>query len=120
MTRGKRRSDCSLTESQRHALAEHFDTVAQQERGAWYLPESATLQVGVVHLGYRWRTASRYLVTLSSEERATTRLDSPDAVATWAALEPLFEDLALPLRPRSGRWGGRVARQQPAAKQLAA
>ena len=38
----------------------------------------------------------------------------------WAALEPLVEDLALPLRLRSGRWGGRVARPQAPAKQLAA
>lgn len=107
----------SVSEPQRSALWQ-LDAGGQQERGVWYLPESATLQVGVVHLGYWWRTAPRYLVTLSNEERATAKLDSVDAMTVWAALEPTFEDLALPLRLRSGRWAGRVARPQPAAKQL--
>lgn len=107
-------------EAQRDAIAKRFHAEAQQGQGAWYLPESATVQVGVVHLGFWSRTSPRYLVTLSSEERATVRLDSPDAVALWAALDPMFEDLALPLRLRSGRWGGRIARHQPVAKQLVA
>jgi hypothetical protein len=104
----------------RAALEEGFSAAAQQEQGAWYLPASATLQVGAVHLAYWWQTAPRYLVTLANDERASTPLTSADAVATWAVLEPLFEDLALPVKLRAGRWDGRAARQQPAAKQLAA
>jgi hypothetical protein len=107
-----------VSEPQRQAL-QQLDADGQQERGAWYLPESPTLQVGVVHLAYWWRTASRYLVTLSNEERATVNLDTVDAMTVWAALEPTFEDLAAPVRLRSGRWAGRLARQQPAAKQSA-
>lgn len=107
-----------VSEPQRGAL-QQLDADGQQDRGVWYLPESATLQVGVVHLGYWWRTAPRYLVTLSNEERATAKLENVDAMTVWAALEPTFEDLAVPLRLRSGRWAGRVTRQQPAAKQLA-
>ena len=108
-----------VSEAQREAL-QQLDANGQQERGVWYLPGSATLQVGVVHLGYWWRTAPRYLVTLSNEERATVKLESVDAMTVWAALEPTFNDLAAPLRSRSGRWAGRVVRQQSAAKLLAA
>jgi hypothetical protein len=108
-----------VSKPQRQAL-QQLDADGQQERGVWYLPDSPTLQVGVVHLGYWWRTAPRYLVTLSNEERATVNLDTVDAMTVWAALEPTFEDLAAPVRLRSGRWAGRIARQQAAAKQSAA
>ena len=93
-------------EDDQRLIAEHFDLEHQEARGAWYKPKSNGLQVGLVHLAYWQRTKPRYLLTLATEEVAVQDFEHVDAVVVWAALEPIFDALSLPLQLRTGRWAG--------------
>jgi hypothetical protein len=85
----------------RTELADHFSVERQQARGAWYVPNTSSLSVGLVHLGHWWQTSRRFTLTLAHAERAAPSFESTDAVAIWAVLEPLFDGLYLPLKLRS-------------------
>ena len=99
-------------EASRAALEEHFSVERQQARGAWYIPESGSLAIGLVHLAHWWRTDRRFTITMAERERATPSFQSTDAVAVWAALQPLFEELFLPLKLRSDRLAPKTREQQ--------
>jgi hypothetical protein len=115
---GKRQPDEVLLRlppgTDRLVLAEHFSVEQQQSRGAWYVPSTDNLAVGVIHLAHWWQTNRRFAVTLVDAEHAKPRFEHADAVTIWAVLEPLFEELYLPLKLRSGRWAG----QKTGEKQL--
>jgi hypothetical protein len=87
----------------RPALDEHFAVERQQDRGAWYIPHASGLSVGVVHTVHWWQLNRRFVVGMALRDTAGTSFDTSDAVVIWSALEPLFEDLFLPLKLRSAR-----------------
>jgi hypothetical protein len=94
----------------------HCAVERQQERGAWYLPDSRALDVGTVQLAHWWRTSSRYTLTLADQDgHASVAFNSPGVVFIWSVLEPVFTDLALPLRLRSGKAAGQTPPEKSAA-----
>ena len=55
----------------------------------------------------RWADIEpRFSISTADAQQATVTLDSADAIAIWAALEPVMELLYLPLKLRSGYWLG--------------
>lgn len=93
-------------EAERSVLAGVLAIEAQQERGAWYVPEADKPMVGMVEFA-RWADAEpRFSISAADTERAAVRLDTPDAIVVWAALEPVMKLLYLPLKLRSGYWLG--------------
>ena len=88
----------------------HFNALfapgGQQGRGAWYLPDSVSVKVGLVNLVAHFRDQPRFAMGIASEETANVSLiSSPDAGCLWALLEPFFNLLWLPLQIRSSLLG---------------
>jgi hypothetical protein len=111
----------TIPDGEREALTERFSVERRQERGAWYVPKLDELPTGRIHLVHWWQKAPRYALSLANSERPmasaranAARQANTDLVVIWAALEPIFEELALPLLLRSGRMAG----QKPTEKQL--
>lgn len=105
-----------LESAERALLDEHFSLERQQARGAWFLPEEATLRVGALNLPSYLKEYPRYAMGTALEERAKVRLhDSADAVLIWALLQPLFERLLQPLELRGPLTGLKSRDEQIAA-----
>lgn len=89
-----------------------FGFSQQQARGAWYLPENVSLKVGPANLVTYFREQPRFAMGIASEERAKVTLkSSADAMCLWAAVEPFFESLWLPLELR-GPLAGTLNREE--------
>jgi hypothetical protein len=111
----------AIPKAERPDLTERFSVERRQERGAWYVPRLNELMTGRIHLVHWWLKAPRYAFSLANSERLwasaranAARQANTDLVVIWAALEPIFEELALPLLLRSGRMAG----QKTTEKQL--
>ena len=109
----------SLTDTEREVLVEQLSVERQQKRGAWYVPKLTNLIPGRIHLVHWWQKAPRYALSLADSERLmansranAARQSNTDLVVIWAALEPIFEDLALPLLLRSGRMAGQKTKEK--------
>jgi hypothetical protein len=86
----------------RALLDQAFALPAQQARGAWFLPEWASLQAATMNLPAYLRRHPWHAVTLAGEDVARVRLAStPDALAAWALLIPLFDTLLAPVTERA-------------------
>ena len=90
----------------RQALAEILAPEVQQGKGVWYLPESDKQLIGLGQYGHWSKVEPRFANSAADAERASTSLDSVDAIVLWAALIPVFEALYLPIKLRSGHWLG--------------
>jgi hypothetical protein len=91
----------SLTDAQRSFVESTFTLTTQQRRGAWFLPEEATLRAGWVNLPQAMRQHERFAAGIAWEEREKVSLrDSADALLLWALLEPLAELLYRPFALR--------------------
>jgi hypothetical protein len=109
----------AIPEAERPALTERFSVERRRERGAWYVPRLNELMTGRIHLVHWWQKAPRYALSLANRERLwasaranAARQANTDLVVIWAALEPIFEELALPLMLRSGRMAGQKTTEQ--------
>jgi hypothetical protein len=90
----------------RSVMAEAFQLEAQQARGAWFLPETASIDAAMVTYAFSLRHHGRYAHTLAAQERAKLPLSgNPDAMVVWAVLQPLFEHLLAPVRLRVDEGG---------------
>src|SRR5438876_162664 len=96
-------------------LGDQFAVASQHSRGAWFLPEKASLKAGLVNLPSTFARHPRFATGLVWEERARVLLaDGPAAVLLWAVLEPLFEQLFVPFELR-GRTAGTKSREDQLA-----
>ncbi|NRQ38774.1 stress protein [Nonomuraea sp. NN258] len=88
---------------QEHSLIRQAHTLsAQQERGAWHLAEQVSLKAGVLNLPAYLRHHPWHAITLAAEDTARVHLGStPDAMAAWSLLIPLFDDLMAPVATRA-------------------
>ncbi len=95
-----------------HEIVERLYAVAaQQRRGAWYLPDKASIKAGWINFGHFFLTRPRYATGIASEQRARVVLaEDPSAVFAWAVLEPLFERIYLPFQLR-GDLAGKKSRE---------
>ena len=92
----------TATASERALLDQAFALPAQQARGAWFLPERASLRAATMNLPAYLRRYPWYAITLATEDVARTSLAStPDALATWALFIPLFDTLLAPVTERA-------------------
>jgi hypothetical protein len=104
----------TVTAPERTFIDQAFSLSAQQTRGAWFLPERASLKAATMNLPGYLRRYPWHSITLASEDVARVRLAStPDALAAWALLVPLFDTL---LKPVTERATGSI---QPADEQQA-
>ena len=100
--------------AERELLDQVFALPAQQARGAWFLPERASLKAATMNLPFYLRRYPWHAVTLAGEDMARVRLAStPDALAAWALLIPLFDSLLTPVTERA------AGSTQPADEQQA-
>jgi hypothetical protein len=91
-----------LTPSERHHLEQTFTLANQQARGAWFLPEQASLKAGLLNQPAYHRSHPWHALTLTDDDRARVQLSATaDAVAAWALLIPLFETLLAPVTYRA-------------------
>ena len=104
----------SLDPDQLKGIQEHFDVDAQEKRGSWHVPTDEKLSLGLMHMVYWLRRNPRLVLNMATVEAARPAFaDAPEAVALWV-LEPLFEQLYIPLKLRSGKWIGAKTTEQVA------
>ena len=103
-----------LSAGEKAALAEHFEVTNQEKRGSWHVPKDEVLSLGLMHLVHWTRRNPRLALSLADAERARPVFrGEPEAVAVWV-LEPLFEDLFLPLKLRGFTWLGKKTVEEQA------
>ncbi len=91
-----------VVEDQSTLLAESFAVKSQQARGAWWLPDDASLKVGLLNLPASLAQGRRFAYGIARDDQVKVALAStPDAVAVWALLQPLFATLLAPIELRS-------------------
>lgn len=86
-----------MSASDHALLGERYGLSQQQARGAWYHPEKAPLNVGLLNLPFYYRNQQRFPMNAVMDERVSLPLDSAEAIAVWASLEPLLERLFKPI-----------------------
>lgn len=95
-----------LTDEQRKFVDDTFHIKHQQSRGAWFVPESANLKIGMMSLPAFFKQHSRFGSGIAKEENGKYALkNSPDLILIWAILEPLFSTLFLPFDIRGNQTG---------------
>jgi hypothetical protein len=93
-------------------LEASFTLAKQQFSGAWFLPDTASLKSGLPNLPWNIAHYPRFATGITWEERARISLeDGAPAVFVWAVLEPLFEQLYLPIELR-GHLSGMKSREE--------
>ncbi len=91
-----------VVEDQGALLAESFAVKSHQARGAWWLPDDASLKVGLLNLPASFVQGRRFAYGIARDDQVKVALAStPDAVAVWALLQPLFATLLAPIELRS-------------------
>jgi len=104
LKRGRRVDSLSvvgLDQRLRAILDDQFSVTNQKSRGAWFLPEKASLRTGMVSLPAFFAKHSRFAMGLASEERARVLLaDEAANVLVWAVVQPLVDQLFLPFELR--------------------
>lgn len=105
-----------LSEGQGHALDEHFSVASQHAKGAWYLPEQATIKAGLQNLAFYFATYPRFATGITFQTRVRVPLAQSSAgVLAWSATEPLFEQLVVPFDLRGRSAGTKTPEEQLAA-----
>jgi len=93
-------------------IEEYFSIEKQQARGAWFIPNDASLKVGWLNLPYYFHQYPRYATGLATEERGRITLQtSGEAVMVWSILQPFFEQLFRPFELR-GHSSGTMDREK--------
>lgn len=90
-----------LSAPQRAYIDTTFTLSEQQRRGAWFIPDEATVRAGWVNLPAAMQRHERFAAGIAWEEREKISLKgSSDAMLLWALLEPLADTLYLPFALR--------------------
>ncbi|WP_248964816.1 hypothetical protein [Sphaerisporangium perillae] len=102
----------TLTPQERSLTEGTFSLSTQQARGAWYLTEQASLKAGTLNMPAYVRQYPWHAATIAAEDVARVHLGStPDALAAWSLLIPLFDDLMAPIISRAAG-SSKPAREQ--------
>lgn len=95
-----------LDPAQRRFVDDWFLLEHQQAKGDWFLPDKATLKIGLVNLPFWFRTQPRYATGIAAEERGRVQFQgSSDGLLLWALLEPVFTQLFAPFELRGPQAG---------------
>ena len=96
----------TVVEGQDQLLADVFAVASQQARGAWWLPDDASLKAGLLNLPAHLLAGRRFSYGMARDEQFKAVLaERPDWVAVWAVLQPLFAILLAPIEMRSQKAG---------------
>jgi hypothetical protein len=91
-----------LSERSRALVDERFDLNRQESKGAWFLPEEATLKVGACNLPSALVAGQAFAVAAARATTGRVRFrGSADAMAVWALVSPLAAALIAPVEIRT-------------------
>jgi hypothetical protein len=100
----------------RSFLDSAFSVEGQQSRGAWSLPDEATLKTGLIRSIPLMRADDMFANNAIFEDRCKVEFaSSPEAVLVWSVAEPFFEDIFTPFRLRGEQEG---KNSKPREKQI--
>ncbi|MER5758935.1 hypothetical protein [Streptomyces sp. NPDC002082] len=87
-----------LTPEERTLCTAAFGVHAQQQRGAWYLPQKLSLKAGAVNLPHLIRQRPFHALTMAADDNIHIgAVENADTVLLWALLIPLFDTLMEPV-----------------------
>jgi hypothetical protein len=100
-----------LDSSKQRLLDNWFSVEHQHSKGAWFLPEKASLKTGLANLPATFKSYPRFAHRITMEDWSSVTLaESPAGLMVWSILEPFFYDLFLPLEMRAS-WSGLKTRE---------
>ncbi len=92
----------NVESAQRELLDDQFTLERQEARGAWFLPQEASLKVGICNLAGHMAAHPRFAINATRDESVKVDLRaSADTLAAWALLVPVFADLLAPIELRA-------------------
>jgi hypothetical protein len=101
-----------LLAHEQELLMNIYSVEQQQLRGAWFLPEKATLKAGLANLSAMFLQYPRFAHRISAEQSGMVVFaENPAALFVWSILEPFFCRLFLPLEIRA-EWSGIKTREE--------
>jgi hypothetical protein len=107
-----------LDRENRSFLDRHFDLAEQESRGAWYLPQEASLRAGTANLAAHILAGNPFAINAARDGNVKVSLrDAPDALALWALVLPVMEALLAPIEQRSATGKVKPSEQQHKAWQ---
>jgi hypothetical protein len=95
----------NLLRNQRDWLNTNLAKSAHEAKGSWYLPKTLKVNAGAFILTEALIDQPRFATSVISAQGTETSSAAGETVFIWAALEPLFATLALPLILRSRQAG---------------
>ncbi|MDP9309461.1 MAG: stress protein [Chloroflexota bacterium] len=99
----------SLNRQQRAFLDTTFALTSQQMRGAWFIPDAASVRIGWFDLPAAMQRHERFAAGIAWEEREKLNLQSnADTMVLWALLEPLADSLYIPFALRGPQSGAKA------------
>ncbi|MBW4818760.1 hypothetical protein [Rhodococcus qingshengii] len=103
MTRSDSVTILGLDSQQRQLLGDRYLLERQQSRGAWFLPQIASLKVGMCNLPSLTTLHPKFAVNAARDATAATvdLRTNDDALAIWALLIPVFSELFAPVDART-------------------
>ncbi|MEK6282523.1 MAG: hypothetical protein AABN95_19350 [Acidobacteriota bacterium] len=105
-----------LTPKQREFLSASYSLAQQQSKGAWFLPDKASLGGGLANFPSYLSKGFRFPHALASLQRGKVLLkDSAEAIFFWAVLGPMFERLIYPFELRGRLCGSLLAEDEEEA-----
>jgi len=104
-----------LDASKQRLLDDWFSVEHQHSKGAWFLPEKASLKTGLANLPATFKSHPRFAHRITTEDWASVTLAKSSAgLMVWSILEPFFYELFLPLEIRAS-WSGLKTREDQLA-----
>lgn len=105
-----------LTREQIEFLSASYSLAQQQSKGAWFLPDKASLGGGVANFPSYLSQGFRFPHALASLQRGRVLLkDSAEAIFFWAVLGPMFERLIYSFELRGRLCGSLLAEDEEEA-----
>jgi hypothetical protein len=104
-----------LGQTSERIINDQFILANQRARGAWFIPENATLKIGLLNFPATFAAYPRFASGIVWDERASIDLtQSPTGIWIWSVLEPFFQQLYVPFELR-----GRLVGTKSCENQLA-
>ena len=91
-----------LNAAEEATVEDQYSLARQEARGAWFLPQDATVRAGFANLAWHVAGHSRFAVNAVRDDGSKFDLrTSSHAVATWVLIGPMFDALFAPIDLRT-------------------
>ncbi len=101
-----------LSAADARLISGHFDRSSLQSKGAWWLPDEASLRPVVFNLPGALIKGHRFAAGYAGDDSLKLELDNPEHLFSFYALQPLMQQIFAPLELRGHAAGKKKPEQR--------